>query len=136
MRTSVVGTIDRRDVGVQVRVEGRLITEDEWDDVYYVEEAPPVGISFQVSIWGIPDFGSYDYWSCSYWDPGINDFVGDRKWYRSYDKIAFSNVKSGGYLAVFLKRNETVSRQYTSPTFEAVDGGNYTFDVEQGKIYG
>lgn len=96
----------------------------------------PVGISFQISIWGIPDFGSYQKWCCYYWDPGIGDFVGDGKWYHSYEKITFSNVKPGGYLAVFLKRNSTVSSQYTSPTFEAVDGGSYTYDVEMGKIYG
>ncbi len=43
MRTSIVGTIDRRDVEVEVRVGGQLIVEEEWDDVYYVteEEEPP-----------------------------------------------------------------------------------------------
>lgn len=93
-----------------------------------------VGISFQMSIWGVPDFGSYQKWCCHYWDPGINDFVGDGKWYYSYQKIAFSNVKTGGYLAVFLKRNETVSPQYNSPTFEAVDGGIYQYDVYLGRV--
>lgn len=94
----------------------------------------PVGIAFQVSIWGIPDFGSYQKWCCYYWDPGINDFVGDGKWHYSYQKIGFSNVKTGGYLAVFLLRNSTVSSQYTSPTFDAVDGGIYQYDVQLGRV--
>lgn len=93
-----------------------------------------VGITFQVSIWGIPDFGQYDYWACYYWDPGINDFVNHGEWYRSYEKITFSNVKSGGYLAVFLMRNSTVSSQYTSPRFDAVDGGVYQYDVQLGRV--
>jgi len=94
----------------------------------------PVGITFQVSIWGIPAFGSYQKWWAYYWDPGINDFVDCGKWYRSYEKITFSNVKSGGYLAVFLMRNSTVSPQYTSPTFDAVDGGSYQYDVQLGRV--
>jgi len=35
---AVAGTIDRRDVGVQIYVSGDLIKEGEWDDVYYVVE--------------------------------------------------------------------------------------------------
>ncbi len=139
IRTSVVGTIDRRDVEVEVRVGGKLIVQDEWDDVYYVEEAPPVGISFQMGIWGAPpDFPSYDYWMCWYWDSGIGGFVSDEKWYRPSQKIQFTNIKSGdnGYVSVFLKKNSTVSRQYTSPRFDAVNGGNYTYDVGINYIYG
>ena len=95
-----------------------------------------VGVSFKVAIWGIPDFGSYQYWSCSYWDPVLGAFVGDQKWHNSYDKISFSNVEPGGYLAVFLKRNSTVSKQYTSPVFQASNGGSYTYDVQMGRVYG
>ena len=94
----------------------------------------PVGLSFQVSIWGIPAFGSYQWWKCYYWDPGISNFVGDEKWYHSYDKIAFSHVQSGGYLAVFLMRDSAVSPQYTSPTFQAVNGGIYQYDVQLGRV--
>ena len=119
-----------------VGVPGPDIFSPYYENVIKIVEEVPVGITFSVSIWGIPDFGSYQKWCCYYWDPGIGDFVGDGKWYYSYQKIGFSNVKSGGYLAVFLLRNSTVSAQYTSPTFEAVDGGSYTYDVEMGKIYG
>jgi len=94
----------------------------------------PVGVSFQVSIWGTPAFGSYQKWWANYWDPGISNFVGDGKWYYSYQKISFSNVKTGGYLAVFLMRDSTVSPQYTSPTFQAVNGGIYQYDVQLGKV--
>lgn len=38
---AVAGTIDRRDVEVEIYVGGKLIKEDEWDDVYYVI-VPPV----------------------------------------------------------------------------------------------
>ena len=138
IRTSIVGTINRRDVGVEVRVGGQLIVQEDWDDVYYVEEAPPVGISFQMGIWGAPnDFPSYDYWMCWYWDNGIGGYVSDEQWYRPYQKIQFTNIKSGdnGYVGVFLRKNSTVSPQYTSPRFDAVDGGSFTYDVGINHIY-
>jgi hypothetical protein len=93
-------------------------------------------IGFQVSIWGVPDFGIYQQWWAYYWDPGIGDFVSCGKWYSSSSKIAFSNVKPGGYFAVFLMKDSTVSSQYTSPTFQAVNGGSYTYDVQMDAIYG
>ncbi|GAI08993.1 unnamed protein product, partial [marine sediment metagenome] len=34
--TAIAGTIDRRDVEVEVYVGGKLVKESEWDDVYYV----------------------------------------------------------------------------------------------------
>ncbi len=107
-------------------------TDTDWGVITIA--AVPVGISFQVGIWGIPDFGSYEKWWAYYWDPGINDFVDCGKWYYSYQKISFSNVQSGGYLAVYLKRNTIVSLQYTSPTFQAVDGGVYQYDVQLGRV--
>ncbi|HUV56171.1 MAG TPA: hypothetical protein VMV84_02955 [Dehalococcoidales bacterium] len=110
--------------------EHRLIT------AHFVKaEAPPVGISFGISIWGIPsDFGSYDEWCCFYWDPGKGAFVGGEYWYLPYERIPFANVQTGGYLAVFLIRGSVISAQYTSPTFSAVDGGVYQFDVELGRV--
>ena len=39
--TTVEGTIDRRDVEVEVYVDSQLVKESEWDDVYYVTEVPP-----------------------------------------------------------------------------------------------
>jgi hypothetical protein len=92
-------------------------------------------ISFRTSIWGVPsDFGSYQKWMAFYFDPGINSFVGDQKWYNSYDNILFNNVKSGGYFAVFLKRDSTESHQYTSPVFVAVNGGVYQYDLQLGRV--
>jgi len=38
--TAVAGTIDRRDVEVEIYIAGSLIKESEWDDVYYVVPAP------------------------------------------------------------------------------------------------
>ncbi len=120
--------------GVKVKAEGTFGTVEAGNKAcLYVEME--VGISFQVSIWGIPGFGLYQKWWAYYWDPGINDFVDCGKWYYSSEKIPFSNVKPGGYLAVFVKRNSTVSPQYTSPTFIAVDGGTYVYDVNTGRIY-
>jgi len=107
-------------------------TDTDWSVITI--STVPVGVSFQVAVWGVPAFGSYQKWCCYYWDPGISNFVGDGKWYNSYDKIAFKNVKSGGYFAVFLQRDSTVSSQYTSPTFQAVDGGIYQYDVQLGRV--
>ena len=113
--------------------DGVQETDTDWG-VLTIKEVV-VGISFSISIWGIPpDFGNYDKWCCYYWDPGISNFVGDGKWYYPYLKIPFSNVKSGGYLAVFLMRDSTTSDQYTSPTFGAVNGGIYQYDVELGRV--
>jgi len=103
-----------------------------------VEPEVPVGISFQMGIWGAPhDFPLYDYWMCWYWDNGIGGYVSDEKWYRPYQKIQFTNIKSGdnGYVSVFLRKNSTVSSQYTSPRFDAVDGGSYQYDVGINHIY-
>ena len=121
--------------GIKVKAEGTFGTVEAGNKSCLYVQAP-AGIGFQVSIWGVPAFGSYQKWWAYYWDPGIGDFVSCGKWYNSYDKIAFSNVQPGGYLAVFLMRDSTVSSQYTSPTFQAVNGGSYTYDVQLGKIYG
>jgi len=119
--------------GVKVKAEGTFDAVEAGNKTCLYVQAP-VGIGFQVSIWGVPDFGSYQKWWAYYWDPGINDFVSCGKWYYSYQKISFSNVQSGGYFAVFLMRNSTVSPQYTSPTFQAVDGGVYQYDVQLGRV--
>jgi len=66
---------------------------------------------------------------------GIGAFIGDRKWYASSSKISFSNVQPGGYLAIFLRRDSTVSSQYSSPVFQPIDGGSYTYDVQLGRFY-
>ena len=39
--TAIAGTIDRRDVKVEIYVGGKLVKDSEWDDVYYVS-IPPV----------------------------------------------------------------------------------------------
>jgi len=74
-------------------------------------------------------FSGAQYWCCYYWDPGISNFVGDQKWYGLTSQIAFSNVKSGGYFAVFLLKDSQTSSQFTSPTFSAVNGGVYQYDL-------
>lgn len=132
-RNSVQGTIDRRDVQARVIVNGDIVADNEWDDVFYVTS--PTGLKFQVGILGIPDFGSYQYWSCSYWDPGSNSFVGDLKWYSSSARISFSAMQPGGYLAVFLKRDSAVSQQYNSPVFQPVNNGMYKYNVLTGVVF-
>jgi len=42
--TAIAGTIDRRDVEVEVYIVGKLIKQSEWDDVYYVTAPAPVTI--------------------------------------------------------------------------------------------
>jgi len=120
------------DCAVEVVIRGEGVYDDAvlWD-AYTVNL---VGISFSVMLWGTGGFGSPDKWWCDYWDPGMEDFVGDKKWHRPYEDITFSNVQSGGYLAVFLLRNSTVSSQFTSPTFEAVDGGRYQYDLDLNRV--
>jgi len=119
--------------GIKVKAEGTFGTVEAGNKSCLYVQAP-AGIGFQVSIWGVPAFGSYQKWCCYYWNPGISDFVGDGKWYSSSSKIAFSNVQPGGYLAVYLARDSTVSPQYTSPTFQAVSGGIYQYDVQLGRV--
>jgi len=118
--------------------DDQVCVDDYHGTLCTVEEAPPVGISFEMGIWGAPDdFPLYDYWMCYYWDNGIGGYVGDEKWYRPYEKIEFTDIKSGknGYVAVFLRKNSTVSPQYTSPRWDAVDGGSYKYDVDINHIY-
>lgn len=92
--------------------------------------------SFEIMIWGRPtEFAIYDYWACFYWDPGIANFIGDGKWYRSYEKILIKNAQQpGGYLAVFFLKDSIMSKQYNSPIFYPVNGGSYQYDVQLGRI--
>jgi hypothetical protein len=48
-RTTVAGTIDRRDVQVEVYIAGKLVKESEWDDVYYVGQPPAETIDFDLT---------------------------------------------------------------------------------------
>jgi len=115
--------------GVKVKAEGTFGTVEAGDKSCLYVQAP-AGISFQVAITGTPpDFGSYQKWWAEYWDPGIGDFVSCGKWYDKSSNIPFSNVQSGGYLAIFLMKDSTVSPQYTTDTFQAVNGGVYVFDI-------
>ncbi len=45
-RATVAGSIDRRDVEVEVYIAGKLVKESEWDDVYYVGKPPEEEIDF------------------------------------------------------------------------------------------
>lgn len=42
--TAVAGTIDRRDIEVEIYVAGKLVKQSEWDDVYYVSIPPAADI--------------------------------------------------------------------------------------------
>jgi len=97
--------------------------------------AVAVTVSFKMSIWGIPsDFGSYDHWSCYYFNPATGGFVSDYKWYSPSSRISFSNVEPGGYVAVILARGSEASDYYYSPSFTAVDGGIYQYDLQLNRI--
>lgn len=95
----------------------------------YTVNMVAVGITFQVRQWGAAYEFNADKWCCYYWDPGRNNFIGNANWYNLPDSIQFSDVQPGGYFAVFLLRDSQTSSQYTSPTFQAVDGGIYQFDL-------
>ena len=92
-------------------------------------------ISFQMGIWGVPDFGSYDYWTCYYWNPETSKFVGTGGWVSPSSYIKFEYVKTGGYLAVFLAKGSTVSKQYISKVFYPVNNGVYRYDVQIDYFY-
>jgi len=96
--------------------------------------SPPTAVTFDVMIWGTGGFGHYDKWMCFYYDPAISGFVGDNNWHYPSQDIGFSNVEPGGYLAVFLLEDSTMSGQFTSPSFTAVDGGRYQYDLDLGRV--
>lgn len=125
--------------GQTYNVRGKLETTDdttqETDTDWGIIDVAKSTVSFKVAITGVPAFGSYDKWWAYYFDPGINDFVNCGKWYNSYDKIPFDDVKPGGYLAVFLYKDGNTSSQYSSPTFQPSDGGSYTYDVQYNRVY-
>ena len=95
---------------------------------------PPTAVTFDVMIWGTGGFGHYDKWMCFYYDPATGGFVGDDNWHYPSQDIGFSNVEPGGYLAVFLLEDSTMSGQFTSPTFQAVDGGRYQYDLDLNRV--
>ena len=97
--------------------------------------AVAVGISFKVAQkYAEYVFSGASKWCCYYWDPGVSAWVGDGKWHGLTERIAFSKVKAGGRLAVYLLRDTTTSPQYTSPYFTAVDGGIYQYDLYYGTV--
>ena len=109
-------------------------TDTDWSAFDVSEVPPPPTVTFDVMIWGTGGFGHYDKWRCYYWDPATGGFVGDEQWHYPYQDIGFSNVEPGGYLAVFLLEDSTMSDQFTSPTFEAVDGGRYQYDLDLNRV--
>lgn len=117
------------DGAVEVVISGSGVSADAvvWD-AYTVNLG--LKIDFKVSqLYAANVFPGASKWMCYYWDPSISGFVGDQKWYGLTSQIQFSNVKSGGYFAVFLLKDSTTSSQYTSPTFSAVNGGIYQYDL-------
>ncbi|MBA7694027.1 hypothetical protein ES703_102627 [subsurface metagenome] len=52
-RTAIAGTIDRRDVEVEIYLAGELLKESEWDDIYYVEEKPVAKYMLTVTVYGM-----------------------------------------------------------------------------------
>lgn len=52
-RTAIAGTIDRRDVEVEIYLAGELLKGSEWDDTYYVEEKPVVKHMLMVTVYGM-----------------------------------------------------------------------------------
>ncbi len=58
IHTTVEGTIDRRDVGVEIYVDGELIREQTWNDIYYVEADLKV---LHQQILGEPDGGTIEF---------------------------------------------------------------------------
>jgi len=95
---------------------------------------PPTAVTFDVMVWGTGGFGHYDKWMCFYYDPATSEFVGDNNWHSPSQDIGFSNVEPGGYLAVYLLEDSTMSDQFTSPSFDAVDGGRYQYDLDLNRV--
>ena len=86
-------------------------------------------------------FPGADRWMVYYWDPKASKFVGDGAWHYlsiwpGY-QVGFENIAPGGYLSVFLWDMDTdaVSGQFTSPSWDAVNGGHYEYDPYMNRIY-
>jgi len=84
--TAILGTINRRDVEVEIYVAGKLIKEDEWDDVYYIiiPPVPPTAdirnLDFQAAE------GTYE--------------IGDRVSYSA--PYEYKGKAQGGWLTIYL----------------------------------
>ncbi|MBA7566119.1 hypothetical protein ES708_07806 [subsurface metagenome] len=53
--TAIAGTIDRRDVEVEVYIAGNLIKQSEWDDIYYV--TAPALVTIVDTTWEVSEIG-------------------------------------------------------------------------------
>jgi len=130
------GTREIDDGAVEAVITGEGVHDDAviWD-AYTVNIG--VGIRFGVRPWGTtPDCPTPKSWTCYYWDPGINDFVGDGQWNDLPDIRWFDNVQPGGYLnAYYLDYSGAVSQAYYSEVFNPVDGGTYQFELATGRVY-
>ena len=123
------------DGAVEVVISGQGVYADAiiWQ-AYTVNIGLKVTFNIVATGWGLV-FPDAQKWCCYYWDPGKGDFVGNGKWYTVGYYIAFNDVQSGGYVAVFfLDSYNSVSQQYTGPIFNPVNGGSYWYDVSTGKV--
>ena len=103
---------------------------------------PPLYVSFRMNIDGDAAghvFYEANRWTCYYYDPELEKFiepVGGANWRYLFSGFDFENVVSGGYLAVFLYSTvtETMSEQFTSPTWDAIDNHTYEYNPETNRI--
>ncbi|HUV52312.1 MAG TPA: hypothetical protein VMW64_04470 [Dehalococcoidia bacterium] len=87
--TAIAGTIDRRDVEVEIYIGGKLVKESEWDDIYYVIIPPPPPVPPTSDIRNFdfqPVKGTYD--------------VGDRVSYSA--PYEYKGKAQGGWLTIYL----------------------------------
>jgi len=136
LRNSIAGSIDRRDVGVEVLYQGQVIESKEEDDVYYVTKSY---VDFRMEIDSIAAgqaFPGANRWMVFYYDPVLGDFVGDSTFHFLSTRVNFDNVAPGGYLAVFLYDTTTgnLSDQFTSPSWDIIDSHTYEYNPVLNRV--
>jgi len=108
--TAVAGTIDRRDIQVEVYIDGRLVKESEWDDVYYVK-APEVELELlEVKI---------DPYGAGYVTVSPNPEGGTQhNWYFPHDTIVYVTAHPNpGYVFKSWSGEMTDTSAITAPVY-------------------
>jgi len=127
--TAIAGTIDRRDVEVEVYVGSQLIKESEWDDVYYVK-----GIELKTLEIDIPE--SYAGYVTTSPSPvsGTNYFVdGTRREFEKGTRVRVTAHPASGY--VFDHWSDEIQGGTSTNNPEWVSDNGYMVDNKAVKAH-
>ena len=124
--TTVEGTIDRRDVEVEIYIDTQLVKESEWDDVYYVGRPPEEVIDFDLTKPTVTPAEITPGMAITITCPVTSACT--------EEQTATATVKI--YEGSILPGHGALIRTYTSPPFIISPGGSYDVIISHTAVAG